>query len=124
MAIGMGVTNVEGQWPQGVTWSRIWDIGCHWGAINPAQGVYEALGQDDASLRSAWVAGDWSNVTAQNEGTLSSAASIAGNQVDGSPSFADPSLAESDALIEDSVASRATLRALLDETRIAPEEGS
>lgn len=39
--IGMGITSLEGQWPQGVTWGRVWDIGCHWGAINTAKGVYD-----------------------------------------------------------------------------------
>jgi hypothetical protein len=41
MSIGMGITSLEGQWPYNVTWSRIWDIGCHWGAINTAKGVYD-----------------------------------------------------------------------------------
>lgn len=39
--IGMGITNVEGQWPFGVAWARIWDIGCHWGAIHTGVDQYD-----------------------------------------------------------------------------------
>lgn len=39
--IGMGLTYLDGQWPFGVGWARIWDIGCHWGAIHKGPGQYD-----------------------------------------------------------------------------------
>jgi hypothetical protein len=39
--IGMGITYLDGQWPQGVEWGRVWDIGCHWGAIHTGPDQYD-----------------------------------------------------------------------------------
>jgi hypothetical protein len=39
--IGLNITYLEGQWPFGVNWTRIWDIGCHWGAIHTGPDQYD-----------------------------------------------------------------------------------
>jgi hypothetical protein len=84
-----------------------------------AQSLFSRLGVDDRARDSAWLSGNWAQVAGRDD-ALSRAAQLA-TEEDAVPEGEDISLAYAEALTEGSADVRATLQALLKETRL-PEE--
>jgi len=84
-----------------------------------AQTAFGALGEDGAARSAAWLAGDWETL-GEGEDALAAAAELAGSALPDSLG-AEPSLAVVEALATSGAETRDTLRALLDQTRLAEE---
>ncbi|MBS0123649.1 hypothetical protein [Thetidibacter halocola] len=84
-----------------------------------AQALFSRLGVEDRARESAWLSGNWEQVVGSDD-AMSRAAQLA-SEKDGGPETDDISLAYAEALTAGSADARATLRALLDETRLVEE---
>ncbi|MCA1286007.1 hypothetical protein [Salipiger bermudensis] len=89
------------------------------GDYSYAQTAFGALGEDGAARSAAWLAGDWAAL-GEGEDALAAAAELLGSALpdDVGP---QPSLAVVEALATSGAETRDTLRALLEQTRLAEE---
>ncbi len=91
------------------------------GDFDYAQLAYDAIGNEDAALESAWLSSDWQRVSASEVPALAQAADLAQNAV---TAPTEPSLAGATSLVSASEAARAALRDLLETTGIEESENS
>ncbi|MCA0962602.1 hypothetical protein [Salipiger bermudensis] len=89
------------------------------GDYSYAQSAFGALGEDGAARSAAWLAGDWAALD-EGEDALAAAAELAASALPDSLG-AQPSLASVEALATSGSETRETLRALLEQTRLAEE---
>lgn len=85
-----------------------------------AGSMYSELGEDALARQAAWLSGNWTSVADGSEDALAQAAAMIQTPPD---SFdpGNPSLAMAEGLSESSVDTRATIRALLEATRLSEE---
>lgn len=86
-----------------------------------ARSLFEDAGDRDAALSAAWLSGDWTSVAA-SESALSGAAKLMQGKEDASLAPDQVSLGAVEVLSFTSAASRETLRALLEVTKIPDDE--
>ncbi len=91
------------------------------GDYDYAQLAFEAIGDSEAALESAWLSSDWQSVSASEVPALAEAADLAQTAVGPPP---EPSLAAATSLVTASEEARAALRSLLDATGMAETENS
>lgn len=90
------------------------------GDFSLAEEIYSQIGQTENASTSAWLSGNWAGVASGSDGALSDAARlIQSDQVDFD--LSDPKLQDAQQLVDQSMTSAQTLRALLDKTRIEGE---
>lgn len=83
-----------------------------------AGNLYQEIGETEEALNSAWLSGDWERVAAEDESPLAQAARL---MADTSVAPDEPNLGYAEDLAGQSIETRETLRALLDATRITPD---